>query len=209
MTVVPKVILNKEFISQFKTEEDVSQFMTDLHSQLLEQLLQAEMDEHLGYEKNHVKGNNSGNSRNGTYNKTIRSHYGESTIKVPRDRNGEFEPIVVPKHESTGLSIERLVISLYAKGMSVADIESELREIYKITLSTSAFLLLHQKSFKQKRSSAVSTYSPKRSCRASKSTFPSFITSGKISFSCSILSFTRSALPLFGCSFVMYSILLF
>ena len=138
MTVLPKEILNKEFISQFKTEEDVSQFMTDLHSQLLEQLLQAEMDEHLGYEKNQIEGNNSGNSRNGTYNKTVRNHYGESIIKVPRDRNGEFEPIVVPKHECTGLSIEKLVISLYAKGMSVADIESELREIYKITLSSSA-----------------------------------------------------------------------
>lgn len=58
MTVLPKEILNKEFISQFKTEEDVSQFMTDLHSQLLEQLLQAEMDEHLGYEKNQIVGNN-------------------------------------------------------------------------------------------------------------------------------------------------------
>jgi transposase-like protein len=142
MTVLPKEILNKEFISQFKTEEDVSQFMTDLHSQLLEHLLQAEMDEHLGYEKNQVEGNNSGNSRNGTYKKTIKSHYGESTINVPRDRNGEFEPIIVPKHESTGLSIEKLVISLYAKGMSVADIESELREIYKITLSSSAISII-------------------------------------------------------------------
>lgn len=142
MTTLPKEILNKEFISQFKTEEDVSQFMTDLHSQLLEHLLQAEMDEHLGYEKNQVEGNNSGNSRNGAYKKTIRSHYGESTINVPRDRNGEFDPIVVPKHESTGLSIEKLVISLYAKGMSVADIEAELREIYKITLSSSAISII-------------------------------------------------------------------
>ena len=145
MTVLPKEILNKEFISQFKTEEDVSQFMTDLHSQLLEQLLQAEMDEHLGYEKNRIEGNNSGNSRNGTYNKTVRNHYGESIIKVPRDRNGQFEPIVVPKHECTGLSIEKLVISLYAKGMSVADIESELREIYKITLSCSAISIITSK----------------------------------------------------------------
>lgn len=56
--------------------------MTDLHSQLLEHLLQAEMDEHLGYEKNQVEGNNSGNSRNGAYKKTIRSYYGESTINV-------------------------------------------------------------------------------------------------------------------------------
>ena len=58
MTVLPKEVLNKEFISQFKTEEDVSQFMTDLHLQLLEQLLQSEMDEHLGYEKNQIVGNN-------------------------------------------------------------------------------------------------------------------------------------------------------
>ena len=84
------------------------------------------MDEHLGYEKNQVEDNNSGNSRNGAYKKTIRNHYGESTINVPRDRNGEFDPIVVPKHESTGLSIEKLVISLYAKGMSLVDIEAEL-----------------------------------------------------------------------------------
>ena len=83
MTVLPKEILNKEFISQFKTKEDVSQFMTNPHSQLLEQLLQAEMNEHLGYEKNQVEGNNGGNSRNSTYNKTIRNHYEESTIKAP------------------------------------------------------------------------------------------------------------------------------
>lgn len=74
--------------------------------------------------------------------KTIRSHYGESTINVPRDRNGEFDPIVVPKHESIGLSIEKLVISLYTKGMSVADIEAELREIYKITLSSSTISII-------------------------------------------------------------------
>ena len=103
------------------------------------------MDEHLGYEKNRIEGNNSGNSRNGTYNKTVRNHYGESIIKVPRDRNGEFELIVVPKYECTGLSIEKLVISLYAKGMSVADIESELREIYKITLSSSAISIITSK----------------------------------------------------------------
>ena len=90
------------------------------------------MDVHLGYEKNSVAGNNSGNSRNGSYPKKIQTEHGEAVISIPRDRNGQFEPIAVPKHESRGLSIEKLVISLYAKGMSVSDIEEEMREIYEI-----------------------------------------------------------------------------
>ena len=64
---------------------------------------------------------------------------------IPRDRNGQFEPIAVPKHESRGLSIEKLVISLYAKGMSVSDIEEEMREIYEIELSTSAISIITNK----------------------------------------------------------------
>ena len=83
-----------------------------------------------------TSGNNSGNSRNGSYPKKIQTEHGEAVIPIPRDRNGQFEPIVVPKHESRGLSIEKLVISLYAKGMSVSDIEEEMREIYEIASST-------------------------------------------------------------------------
>ena len=120
-TEVPPELLSKEFLKQFKTEEDVSKFFKDLHSQVLEQMLQGEMDAHLGYEKHDVAGNNIGNSRNGSFPKTIQTEHGESTIQIPRDRNGEFEPVIVPKHQSRGLSIEKLVISLYAKGMSVSD----------------------------------------------------------------------------------------
>ena len=141
-TVVPPELLSKEFLSQFKSEEDVSQFLKDLHSQVLEQMLQGEMDSHLGYEKHSTEGNNSGNSRNGSFSKKIQTEHGESIISVPRDRNSDFEPVVVPKHQSRGLSIERLVISLYAKGMSVSDIEDELRDIYKINLSTSAISII-------------------------------------------------------------------
>ena len=115
---VPNEMLTKEFLSQFKTEQDVSKFLKQLHAQVLEQMLQGEMDAHLGYEKNSVKGNNSGNSRNGSFLKKIQTEHGESIINIPRDRNGDFNPIVVPKHESRGLSIEKLVISLYAKGLS-------------------------------------------------------------------------------------------
>lgn len=142
---VPAEMLSKEFLSQFKTEEDVSQFLKDLHSQVLEQMLQGEMDAHLGYDKHSSDGYNSGNSRNGSFSKKIQSEHGEHIIEVPRDRKGEFNPIVVPKHQSRGLSIERLVISLYAKGMSVSDIEDELRDIYKINLSTSSISIITNK----------------------------------------------------------------
>ena len=129
--VVPDEVLSKEFLSQFKTEADVSKFLKQLHAQVLEKMLEGEMDAHLGYEKNSVAGNNTGNSRNGNYPKKIQTEHGEAVISIPRDRNGQFEPIAVFKHESRGLSIEKLVISLYAKGMSVSDIEEEMREIYE------------------------------------------------------------------------------
>lgn len=112
-------------------------------------MLQGEMDSHLGYEKHSQMGNNTGNSRNGTFPKKIQTEHGESIIQIPRDRNSDFNPVVVPKHESRGLSIEKLVISLYAKGMSVSDIEDELRDIYEITLSTSAIPSLLTRSCKQ------------------------------------------------------------
>lgn len=96
------------------------------------------MDNHLGYER-HQKGDLiTDNSRNGIYTKKVQGEYGESTIEVPRDRNGEFEPVVIPKHENRGSSIDRLIISLYAKGMSVSDIEQEMHEISGFKLSTSS-----------------------------------------------------------------------
>ncbi len=109
-----------------------------------EKMLEGEMDAHWGYEKNSVAGNSSGNSRNGSYPKRIQTEHGEAVISIPRDRNGQFEPIAVPKHESRGLSIEKL-ISLYAKGMSVSDIEEDMREIYEIEFSTSAISIITNK----------------------------------------------------------------
>lgn len=70
-------------------------------------MLEAEMDEHLGYEKNSVAGNNSGNSRNGYGKKTIISDYGECEIAVPRDRNGDFEPKVIEKRQTRTDEIEQ------------------------------------------------------------------------------------------------------
>jgi len=145
MAVLPKELLSKEFLSQFKTESDVSSFLKELHTQVLEQMLEGELDSHLGYDKHEPSGNNSGNSRNGSYKKKIQTEHGESIVTIPRDRNGEYEPIIVPKYQSRGLSIEKLVISLYAKGMSVSDIESEMKEIYDISLSSSSISIITNK----------------------------------------------------------------
>ncbi len=92
-------LLSKEFLSRFKTEEDVSRFLKDLHSQVLEQMFQGKMDAHLGYEKHCAEGANTGNSLNGSFPKKIQTEHGESVIQIPRDRRSEFEPIVVPKHQ--------------------------------------------------------------------------------------------------------------
>ena len=143
--VVPSELLSKEFLSQFKTEADVSKFLKELHSQVLEQMLQGEMDSHLGYEKHSADGNNTGNSRNGSFPKKIQTEYGDSVIRIPRDRRSEFELVVVSKHQSRGLSIEKLFISLYAQGLSVSDIEDELRDIYGINLSLSAISIITNK----------------------------------------------------------------
>jgi len=142
---IPKELLSKEFLSQFRSQEDVSQFMKDLHVKVYEDLLEREMELHLGYEKHSFEGNNSGNSRNGSYSKRIQSEHGEQEITVPRDRSGDFEPVIVPKHQSRGLNIEKLVISLYAKGMSVSDIEEEMKEIYGLNLSSSAISIITNK----------------------------------------------------------------
>ena len=82
--------LVQQLMANCKTTGDVQAKLKKLFAVTIEQMLDAEMDEHLGYEKNSVAGNNSGNSRNGYGTKTISSDYGECEIAVPRDRNGEF-----------------------------------------------------------------------------------------------------------------------
>ena len=93
------------------------------------QMLETEMDEHLGYEKNSVAGNNAGNCGM-AMEKTIISDYGECEIVVSRDRNGEFEPKVIEKRQTRTDEIEQKIMKMYAKGMSHRDIEDTLKQIY-------------------------------------------------------------------------------
>jgi putative transposase len=114
---------------------DIQSKLKRLFAGTIEQMLEAEMDEHLGYDKNSVLGNNSGNSRNGYNHKTIISDYGTSEVAVPRDRNGEFEPKVLSKRQVRTDEIEQKIIAMYSKGMSQRDIEDTLREIYGADVS--------------------------------------------------------------------------
>jgi putative transposase len=113
-----------------QTTGDIQTKLKHLFAGTIERMLEAEMDEHLGYDKNSVLGNNSGNSRNGYNHKTIISDYGSSEIAVPRDRNGEFEPKVLEKRQVRTDEIEQKILAMYGKGMSQRDIEDSLREIY-------------------------------------------------------------------------------
>jgi len=120
-----------------RTVEDIQEMIKELFKDTVEQVLEAEMDEHLGYEKHNVEGNNSGNSRNGYSKKTIKTNYGATELALPRDRNGEFDPQIIKKHQTTGNGIEEQVIAMYAKGMSTRDIEDHLKAIYGIDVSPS------------------------------------------------------------------------
>ena len=127
--------LVKLLMAECQTTGDIQNKLKRLFAGTIEQMLEAEMDEHLGYEKNSVLGNNSGNSRNGYGKKTITSEYSECEIAVPRERNGEFEPKIIEKRQSRTDEIEQKIIAMYAKGMSQRDIVDTLREIYGSVIS--------------------------------------------------------------------------
>ena len=129
--------LVKLITAECRSTGDIQKLLKRLFAGTVEQILEAEMDEHLGYEKNSVLGNNSGNSRNGYNRKTIKSDYGDCEIAVPRDRNGEFEPKIIAKRQTHTDEIEDKIMSMYAKGMSQRDIEDTLREIYGSEISQS------------------------------------------------------------------------
>ena len=128
-------LLNDDFLKQFKSGEELESFLSQLHKRGIEKMLEGEIDAHLDYGKNQRSDNL--NSRNGNSKKRIKTTYGESEISVPRDRDASFEPQIVPKRSRLAKGIESMVISLYAKGMSNADIEEQIRELYDFQISTS------------------------------------------------------------------------
>ncbi len=127
---------SEEFLKQFKNGEELYSFLGQLQKRGVEAILEGEMDNHLGYEK-HGESNGE-NARNGHGKKKLRNQYGEVEIQVPRDRKSSFEPMLVPKRRNIADGVESIIISLYAKGMSVSDIEEQIKDLYNFDISTSA-----------------------------------------------------------------------
>lgn len=120
---------------QPKTVADMQEMLKDLLKDALQDSLEAELDEELGYEKYDNGNKQTNNSRNGHSSKKVRSSMGEIELEVPRDREGEFEPLIVPKYQRDISDIEMKVINMYASGLSDRDIEKHIKDIYGIELS--------------------------------------------------------------------------
>ena len=129
----------REMMEEFgvKTMADVHEFVKMLTADTIQAALDAELDEELGYSKYDYKNKQTNNSRNGHSKKTVQGSLGEMEIEVPRDREGEFEPQLVKKHQTDVSSIEDKVIFLYSQGTSTRDIQATMREMYGIEVDDS------------------------------------------------------------------------
>jgi putative transposase len=139
---IQQELANAKSIDDFWGKEGI---FARLFAQTMEQMLEAELTAELGYEKYEAKGRNSGNSRNGKYARKVRSSGGEVAIEVRRDRNGDFEPKLLKKYETSSNELEDKIITLYAKGMSVRDVQATLHEIYGLEVSATTISTITEK----------------------------------------------------------------
>ena len=129
----------KELISEYgiKDMNDVHEFVKTLTAETIQAALDAELDSELGYSKYDYKNKQTSNSRNGHSTKTVQGSMGEMELQIPRDREGEFEPQLVKKHQTDISSIEDKVIFLYSQGVSTRDIQKTMQEMYGINVDDS------------------------------------------------------------------------
>src|SRR5882672_13772 len=127
-----------KLLAGYKKPEDIigeHGLLKQLTKAVLERTMQAEMTQHLGYEKHGQAGNNSGNSRNGKTAKALKGDFGEVPLETPRDRNGTFEPKIVTKGQTRFTGFDDKIVSMYARGMSTREIAGHLEEIYGVEVS--------------------------------------------------------------------------
>ncbi|MDO9468105.1 MAG: IS256 family transposase [Thiobacillus sp.] len=136
---VPEALLASLLADYQKPEDLIGEngLLKQLTKLLVEKALDAEMAQHLGHGKHEPVANPAGNTRNGKSRKTLKGDFGELPIEVPRDRHGTFEPLLIPKHQTRWTGFDDKVISLYARGMTVREIQSHLEEIYGTEISPS------------------------------------------------------------------------
>jgi putative transposase len=138
MTVSNELI--DQLLAGYKKPEDLigeNGLLKQLTKRLVERALEAEMTEHLGHTKNASVANAAGNARNGKSKKTLKGDFGELPIDIPRDRHASFEPQIVPKHQTRWTGFDDKILSLYARGMTVREIQGHLQEMYGTEVSPS------------------------------------------------------------------------
>lgn len=124
------------FFKQFKDKDSFQTYFNSIFKQGIEEMLQGEMDEHLGYHKHTTEGYNSGNSRNGSFSKTITTeNVGDVILDIPRDRNGEFEPQIIPKGETISSKIQEAILGMYSRGMTTSDVRKQVEAVYGLEIS--------------------------------------------------------------------------
>mgnify|MGYP000939958192 FL=1 len=127
-----------ELLKGYKGPDDITGpdgLLKQLTKAVIERAMQAEMTEQLGFEKNDPKAKSTENRRNGSSKKTLRSDQGPLDIEVPRDRDGEFEPAIVPKHQREFKGFDDKILSMYSRGMTTREIQGHLKDIYGIDVS--------------------------------------------------------------------------
>ncbi|QOR36287.1 IS256 family transposase [Clostridium sp. 'deep sea'] len=132
-----KIEFAKQLIQLYKpkTTDDVANALKDLLGPIMEDMLEEEMNEHLGYDRYSHEEKENSNRRNGVHKKSLKSSYGEFDINVPRDRDATFEPEIVPKGKKDISQIEQKIINMYAKGTSTRDISDTINDMYGVTMS--------------------------------------------------------------------------
>ena len=141
MTVEKKALppeMIDSLLANYKKPEDLigeDGLLKQLTKALVERALQAEMVEHLGHGKNEPVENVAGNTRNGRSRKTLKGDFGKLPIEIPRDRHGAFEPQFIPKHQTRWTGFDDKILSLYARGMTVREIQGHLEEMYGTPVS--------------------------------------------------------------------------
>jgi putative transposase len=137
MMAIDSELIDKLLVDYQRPEQIVGEngLLKQLTKAILERAMNAELSQHLGYEKHEAAGYNSGNSRNGKSRKKIRGEFGELELETPRDREGTFEPKIVAKHQTRFTGFDEKIVSMYALGMTTRDIQSHLKEIYGVEVS--------------------------------------------------------------------------
>ena len=132
-----RIRLVKELLAEYQPKDlfELQDVLKDIFGPLMEDMLQGELDSHLGYEKHDQSPKETENRRNGSYPKTVSSKMGELTLSIPRDRQGDFEPALVPNGTRDISGIEEKVLAMYAKGLSDRDISATINDIYGFSVS--------------------------------------------------------------------------